>query len=254
MQNAYISPKTAPADTPFPGTFRELVPAIAQYLGVGGLNNIIGVNFGPNAPESADRDKPWYKTTAQGVPLGWFSWNGSEWITTPGIVASGDTESRPLNPQVGTLYFDTDISVLLMFERGKWRTVAGSPGDVKFVRADSAKDAIEQNPGWVEFTEAAGRVLGVAGAGDGLTEREIDDTVGEESHVLSVEELPLHTHDTDFAKANADGNDYNADQGLLGGNSPGNAGTKTQTSKGTGEGVAHNTMQPTLFLCCLIKE
>jgi hypothetical protein len=70
----------------------------------------------------------------------WYQWGQ----------AKGSTASRPSNPAEGTRFFDTDINVELIFERSAWRTLSGSPGDVKFVTHPTLSEAIRYSPGWVE--------------------------------------------------------------------------------------------------------
>lgn len=83
-----------------------------------------------------------------GTPLGWFFWNGTSWQPFNSQPQFGATAQRPATPNNLQQYFDTDINVLIHWERSAWRTVSGSPGDVKFVTATTAAIALTQNPGW----------------------------------------------------------------------------------------------------------
>ena len=83
-----------------------------------------------------------------GEPIGWMVFDGTNWVPFNSVVASGDTASRPAAPADFQQYYDTDISVLIWWERGAWRTVAGSPGDIKFVTTPTGVAALTQNPGW----------------------------------------------------------------------------------------------------------
>jgi len=67
---AQLQALTVPEGTEFPGTVQDLLELIAQYEEIIGLENFDGVNYGPNTPDAADRDKPWFKTTAGGAPIG----------------------------------------------------------------------------------------------------------------------------------------------------------------------------------------
>lgn len=40
----------------------------------------------------------------------------------------------------------------------------------------------------------AGRVMGIAGSGSGLTPRAIGDVSGSETHTLTIDEMPAHNH------------------------------------------------------------
>ena len=115
----------------------------------------------------------------------------------------------------------------------------------------------------------AGRVLGVIGSGVGLTTRGFGSNVGEETHVLSIAEMPTHNHDI-----NDPGHTHTAtmtDAGwgasstsvsganVLSTNVADDAGSHSHTitvaSNTTGISTvnqggsnAHNNMQPTLFV------
>jgi microcystin-dependent protein len=45
-----------------------------------------------------------------------------------------------------------------------------------------------------KIPDARGRVLGTVGSGSGLTARTLGQTAGSETHTLTVNELPAHTH------------------------------------------------------------
>lgn len=238
----YLSALTFPSGTEIPGTMQGLANLLAQYFAVNGLSELGGINFGPTTPSEADRDKPWFKTDGSYNPIGLFSWNGSAWVTfDTGAIPSGSTASRPASPSVGQLYLDTDINCVLVWERAKWRTAHGSPGDVKFVKATDVATAIANNPGWVEDT--VGQNYVIAGAS---STHPYGSTVGAETHQLTIAELPSHTHAisyTTFSDGEEAGNDW--------GVKPGGGSVSTGA---TGSNTAHNNMQPTRYLWCLVKE
>lgn len=90
-------------------------------------------------------------TTTYGRPLGWYVFDGTLWQPFADVVRSGTTAERP-NPAVTyEQYYDSDISVLIWFERGVWRTVSGVPGDIKAVGYTTLDDALLHNPGWSHF-------------------------------------------------------------------------------------------------------
>ena len=240
----YLSPLTFPSGTEIPGTMQGLANLLAQYLAVNGLSELGGINFGPTTPSEANRDKPWFKTDESYNPIGFFAWNGSAWVTfDTGAIPSGPTASRLTSPAVGQLYLDTDINCVLVWERAKWRTAHGSPGDVKFVKATDVATAIVNNPGWVEDT--VGQNYVIAGASSTHT---YGSTAGSETHTLTVAELPPHTHALSEVN-DTNGGDHNASgkESFL------HTGSGRNTLS-TGDGDAHNNLQPTRYLWCLVKE
>lgn len=100
-----------------------------------------------------------------------------------------------------------------------------------------------------------GRVAGAIGAGAvtdsagrALTNRTPGTYTGEEVHLLSTTEMPAHTHTTANTVV-TDGNGTTTEMDSSIGTTEINlATTQTTTSSPTGEGAAHNNMQPTLFL------
>ena len=92
-----------------------------------------------------------------------------------------------------------------------------------------------------------GRVLGVAGAGEGLTNRLTGSTTGNETHTLTVEEIPAHTHPS----TNSSGAGYAKGGGS--GSGPFVIARGSTTGGSTGGGQAHSIMQPTTFLNLMIK-
>jgi hypothetical protein len=67
------------------------------------------------------------------------------------MMTSGTTAQRPVTPRPFQEYYDTDISALIWFERGAWRTKDGVRGDVKQVSWETGEEALERNPGWEIF-------------------------------------------------------------------------------------------------------
>jgi microcystin-dependent protein len=73
-----------------------------------------------------------------------------------------------------------------------------------------------------------GRVMGAAGQGDGLTNRAMGARVGSETHTMTADEMPVHTHSgtTNVAGAHTHGTNATGGQG--------NAGLVTANGAGTG--------------------
>jgi len=254
--NLFLVPGSTPSGASLPGNAQALVNFIAQYVLISGDQNIGGINYGSDTPPPENRGFPWWRTDSTGNPIGMFNWNGSAWVTVSTAIASGPTSSRPLTPVTGTLYQDTSINVLLMFERGAWRTAAGSPGDVKAVKASTLADAILKNPGWVQDPDSMGRVIGGAGAGAGLTERLFGDSVGTETVSLTEAQNGMHAHgEIKLRGSNEDNGDAGPlvitavaqDNGLQ-------ALAADSTTGTSGTGAAHNNVQPSVFYWMLTKS
>lgn len=234
--NLQLEALTVPFGTEFPPTVQALLNLIAQYETITGEESFSGINYGPTEPGPDDRDKPWFKTDGSGNPIGWFSWNGSAWTTIPVTSSSGSTSERPDNAIAGQFYLDTDINVLLIYERSQWRTASGSPGDVKEVKAATIDDALTANPGWAADDDSVGRfILGVSD-GSGF---EYGDTGGEAEVTLTEAQLPAHVHEVRTNRLQADGNAANP-AGIVSGVQPGDSGS-------AGGDEPHNNMPP--FIC-----
>ncbi len=185
--SAELQALTLPSGTEFPGTPQELLELIAQYMAITGLNPFSGINYGDVEPAADERDRPWFKTDASGNPIGWYSWNGIAWTPSPVEIESGTTSQRPVSPNTGRLYYDTDIMVELIYNGAAWVTAGSSPGDVKEVKAATLADALLKNPGWSHDTDSVGMVIGGASDGSGYA---YDSEVGADSVMLIESDLP----------------------------------------------------------------
>jgi len=93
-----------------------------------------------------------------------------------------------------------------------------------------------------------GRAIASAGSGAGLTSRPLGASTGEESHLLSIAEMPSHNHpqesDTDLGQ-----------QSIQAGQGSGGTTFLSQggTTQNTGGGGSHNNMQPTTFQNVMIR-
>lgn len=112
-------------------------------------------HLGNSAPASTT-PQVWLRTTldateaapSYGNPISWYFFNGANWVPFDSLVLSGPTANRPPTPDPFLTFYDTDISALLWFERGQWRTQSGLPGDIKTVAYDTLTEALLHNPGW----------------------------------------------------------------------------------------------------------
>jgi microcystin-dependent protein len=121
----------------------------------------------------------------------------------------------------------------------------------------------------ISLTKVLGRTLGAAGSGSGLTVRALGQTLGEETHLLSISEIPSHTHANTLSDP---GHSHLTDrssglspsvgvsaQSVNDVVNPNNGYTSSATTGITinnaaqGGGAAHNVMQPTTFVNWMVK-
>ena len=169
--NAALQELTVPSGTEFPGTVQSQLHLIAEYIQIIGLDTFNGINYGPTTPDADSRSFPWFQTDNAYNPIGWNSWNGSAWVPIPMTMPTGATSAYPVPATAGQLFWDTTLNIAVVYERSQWRTLAGSPGDVKEVMAVDLPTALAQNPGWIQDTTSEGKVIAGAvttGTGQGI--------------------------------------------------------------------------------------
>ncbi len=106
--------------------------------------------------------------------------------------------------------------------------------------------------GWNEFTEAAGRVIVGVGAGAGLTPRGLMQSGGEERHVLTVPNLPPHSHSETLSGGAGAGAGYlQTPNQSWGTNSPG---VGSHMTGSTGDGKPFESMPPWIALRYCVKR
>lgn len=220
---------------PCPATLQELAQAIVNALTITLPGNFATFNIGSDTPTPANRDKLWYRVDASCNPLGWYIWTGAAW-----------TRAIPLGSAPGMVshYWSTTLVGL---------TMAEARAALSFLETGDAypgggSTTLHANPFWLlcdgttvgglTTPNLLGRVIVGAGNGSGLTARAQGDTGGEETHVLSVAELPAHTHGAintvpDLGSTGS------------GANTPiGYSSSPSSTSGSTGGNLAHQNMPP----------
>ena len=108
--------------------------------------------------------------------------------------------------------------------------------------------------------DCRGRVLGAIGTGVGLSARALGNTVGAETHTLTIDEMPVHNHGvTDPGHTHTyinNTNNKNTDNAFASETAADDADLAKTTGSSTtgitinnaGGGGAHNNMQPTEFI------
>lgn len=213
----------------------------------GALPDILG--GGTELPETTNTSGAFF-LAPEGIGSALYHWSGAGWSYVGGNLR-GTTTLRPVSPVAYTKYLDTTIGVELYYKPAfGWVTTSGVIGDIKFVQARSLADAVRYNPGWDVLPELRGRTLaGAFGELNGLTSNAPGVTLGEESHTLTVDELPAHEHSpgsgTSFSNVATGGSQWGAGSGY----------TESQSleTAATGGDDPHNNMQPTLFKIGLVK-
>lgn len=126
-----------------------------------------------------------------------------------------------------------------------WNNVSNSFAPVSGGRGANAAADFAANK-TIQLTLILGRVLGAAGAGSGLTNHTLGQTFGEETHLLTIPEMPAHTHQVTAVNSSP------ASAVTGGGGLSSNIPTAI-TSTSTGGGGTHNNIQPTTYLNFMVK-
>lgn len=255
--NLFLAPGTVPLNDPLPSSAQALIDYVSAYTGILGGAAFNGINYGQNTPAPQNRGLPWFKTDANGNPIGLFSWNGTAWVTIPTNAASGPSSSRPAGPSSGSTYYDTTIGALIIWNgtQGAWTTASGTIGDIKEVVTATLATALTNNPGWQQETTSLGCVIGAASTtpnGPALAHAQ-GTLIGEEAHTQAISELPSHTHPEIYATYTGAFQNGPQPAGVLPAVTPGASGIPLAATGPTGSGTAFNVIQPTVFFWRLQK-
>lgn len=194
----------------------------------------------------------------------------------PGVCTS---TTRPTNPYVGQLIFETDTASLKYWDGSVWNGAIAAPtGSVQSYAGSSAPTGwllcFGQNVSRTTYADLFAVISTTYGAGDGSTTFGLPDlrgrvpagldnmggsdagrldwantlgtSGGTQTHTLTTSEMPAHTH-----AQHGNFGSYSGSAFLYGTNWYGAANGAATSS--TGGGAAHNNMQPTLLLNYIIK-
>jgi len=177
MAFLYLSAKLVPAGTPLPTDAQALADFIAAYESVDGLDTVNGINIGYSTPAVGDRDKPWNRLNVDGFSLGWWNFVDGSW--------------KPETPigQItwfGHLITSPPVGYKLLNGVGTYTDESGASHPV---------------PNWIDRVPV----------GSGNTYAPLDtggaDTISAslampaetDSHTLTANEIPDHSHSFDLA-------------------------------------------------------
>lgn len=207
-------------------------------------------------------------TLATSAPAGWLLFNDG----TFGSGASGAGYASDTNLLLFTMFFNnvSDTNAPLLTSTGAATTRAGQ-GTAAAAWAANCR---------MSLPKMLGRALAVAGSGSGLTARALGQTLGEESHTLTLAEIPtgitssgsntISVSNAGLAGIAATSSPGNVTLGNItagpgsavpvstagswfGNASMAGSNTISVTSNNT-NGSTHNNMQPSVFLNAIIKQ
>jgi hypothetical protein len=194
-----------------PSTYQELADLLAPIYSVTINTNNTGIYVSATKP--ADTTLVWKQLDSSGNPVRDYVFVGGLWLSRHTLESGVIVEWDEALPNFAT--FDG--------------------GDANPLSAISG-------PMWEEVTELRARFPIGAGTLPSGTALAVGDTGGEEKHILTIPELPAHTHDGPANEADStSGGDYHAAWTENDGTTPV---LPPRATGSTGGGLGHNTMPP----------
>lgn len=175
-----------------------------------------------------------YKATAD---TGWLMMADQ----TIGSGASGAAYANADALALFTLFFNnlTDANAPILTSVGG-ATTRGAQGSAAVAWGNNCR---------ITLAKTIGRAIAIAGAGAGLTARTLGQTLGEETHTMTLPEMVPHHH---IGKVPAS---LGSTFPFSGGSGSGfNDGNTSDTGGSAGAAVPFNVMQPTSFINVMIKK
>jgi microcystin-dependent protein len=128
-----------------------------------------------------------YKTnTAGNVGIG--TTNPLVKLEVGGAIKVGTSSDTCGATNVGSVRYNATQNSMQYCDGTDWKEIGGAPlGTIAAFNGACPS-------GWEELTELGGRTIIGVGQGTGLTNRTLGETGGEETHILSIDEMPSHSH------------------------------------------------------------
>jgi microcystin-dependent protein len=196
------------------------------------MNNFINTS----APAEAQAGTTWLDNTSNPYVLKIY--DGADWITIGTMNTTTNSFTTTSAAYIGDYKFSGQSA-----NHGGWLLCNGQSLSTSTYSGLFAQIGYAFGGSGASFSapDLRGRVPGAIGTGSGLSTRTLGQSVGEENHVLTIPEIPSHTHTVpSFSNGGWNNFGWNTATSL-------NPDT-TITSNATGGGGGHNTMQPTLFV------